>query len=149
MIKFRRILVPTDFSDFAKRAIDYACAMPMTENSEIILAHVIEPTIYPIHQVIQRHDALSFDQQVKKTCNNNLEDIAKEFSDRVALRPALLEGHPVGRLLGFADEEEVDLIVIATHGRTGLKHLFMGSTAEQVVRRAPCPVLTVRTEMAQ
>ncbi|MCA8943734.1 MAG: universal stress protein [Planctomycetes bacterium] len=146
MIKFKRVLVPTDFSEHAKLALDYAVSLPFEEGGELLLVHSIEPTVYPIHQVISRTDELSIENQVRKTCQMQLDDLAKEVTN-VNVRTLIRDGYASEELVEMADEEGCDLIVISTHGRSGIKHLLMGSTAERVVRKASCPVLTVRKPM--
>ncbi len=145
MIQYKRVLVPTDFSDHAKVALDYAVQLPFADDGELILVHAIEPTVYPIHRVIKQTDYLSLEKQVHETCQEHLDELAKAI-EGPAVRTVLRDGHGFAEICGTAEEENADLIVIATHGRSGLTHLVMGSTAERVVRKAPCPVLTVRID---
>lgn len=148
MIKFKRVLVPTDFSEHAKLALDYAVSLPFEDDGEVLLVHSIEPTVYPIHQVISRHDELSIENQVRKTCQMQLDDMAKAVTS-VKVRTLIRDGYASEELVDVADDEACDLIVISTHGHSGIKHLLLGSTAERVVRKASCPVLTVRKPMKQ
>lgn len=143
MIKYTRVLVPTDFSEHAKPALDYAKQLPFADGAEILLVHTIEPTVYPMEQVVTRVDALSMENQVRKTCQNQLDDLAAGV-EGVAVRTLVLDGYAAPEIIHTAEQEGVDLIVISTHGRSGIAHFLLGSTAEKVLRKAPCPVLTVR-----
>lgn len=143
MIQYKRVLVPTDFSERAKLALDYAAELPFAEDAELIILHAVEPTIYPTHHVIARTDALSIESQVRKACQEHLDEACATITG-VRARGELVEGYAAQEIVAAAEQEDVDLIVIATHGRSGLTHFLLGSTAEKVLRKAPCPVLSVR-----
>lgn len=140
--RIKNILVPTDFSKASKKALKYAEELARQFNARITILHVVEPMptadfgAYPI--------ALSQDQLLKE-----MKRTLDLFSRRKVAKNLLKEtkisvGRPFQEITDAARNLKVDLIVIATHGYTGLKHAFLGSTAERVVRHAPCPVLTVR-----
>jgi nucleotide-binding universal stress UspA family protein len=140
MLPFHTILHPTDFSDRSECAFRVACALARDYNAHLIVLHV---DYLPA--------ALYGDVLAAPRPEGYLERLREQLH---ALRPAdpgprieyrLNEGHPVPEILGVADEVRADLIVMGTHGRTGLGRLLMGSVAEQVLRKAACPVLTVRT----
>jgi nucleotide-binding universal stress UspA family protein len=147
MPKFQRILVPTDFSAASAAAIPYARDLA-ADGSEVILVHVMELPHYP---ALFEGTALvvpPIDETLRSQLRKQLDSVLeKEFGDHgVKARAILREGSPTRELLDCAKAEKIDLIIIATHGYTGVKHMLLGSTTEQVVRMADCPVLTVRVE---
>ncbi|MEZ6125611.1 MAG: universal stress protein [Planctomycetaceae bacterium] len=149
MITLNRILVPTDFSEFSRRAMDYACAMASRFESELHLLH-ISPAA---EMLIPEAAALGAENLVGHS--EALEQAAKAQLDRLPpggwengkpIIRATRIGAPFLEIVQYARDEEIDLIVLGTHGRSGLMHLLMGSVAENVVRKAPCPVMTVKPE---
>jgi nucleotide-binding universal stress UspA family protein len=150
MIRFQKILVPTDFSPAAKQALPYASELAKLHDAEILLVHVMELPHYP---TLFEGTALvvpPIDDSLRAQLTEQLQKAAHEVTETsgVRCRTVLREGPPTPELLDCAKEEGADLIVIATHGYTGLKHMLLGSTAEQVVRHACCPVLTIRADLA-
>jgi len=151
MVSFRKILVPTDFSKASQAALPLARVMAQCFSAELLLVHVLELPHYP---TLFEGTALvvpPIDDTLRTQLGEQLERLlADEVSSHgVTGRAILREGPPTSELLDCAREESVDLIVIATHGYTGLRHMLLGSTAEQIVRLAPCPVLTVRAGEAE
>jgi len=141
---FRRILWPTDFSPTAKAALPYAADLAADYGAQLVLLHVLP--LYSMY-VPEVSGAVWADVQrrAKVAAAADLRRHAAQVKDaRVRTHTVLAEGVPFDQILRVARRLRCDLIVIATHGRTGLKHAIMGSVAENVVRRAPCPVLTVR-----
>jgi nucleotide-binding universal stress UspA family protein len=111
--------------------------------------HVVERPVYfelgVAHNLQLRHDVDRWMRELKQEAANRLEALAKEIrSQKPGVRATLREGTPVEEILNAAQEAPADLIVIGTHGRTGLPHVLLGSVAERVVRGASCPVLTMR-----
>jgi nucleotide-binding universal stress UspA family protein len=140
--RFQRILVPTDFSDAGKQAARYAAAFAQLCAGEITLVHVIEPPPYP--EVGYAHIP-SKEAGLKRAASEKLEAQCKEFARAgVKSSSALRTGNAFHEIAEHAREQSTDLIVIATHGRGFIAHALLGSTAERVVRHAPCPVLVVR-----
>lgn len=145
-MKLARILVPIDFSEQSLKALHYAVCFAEQFGAELILQNVVQPVVYPseLGYVADEIPLLS-EQALVKSAGQRIDKLAQE-----AVRPPLKcqtlvsVGSPFHEITSAAQERNVDLIVIATHGYTGLKHVLMGSTAEKVVRHAPCPVLTVR-----
>ena len=141
---FRRILWPTDFSPVAKAALPYAADLAADSGAQLVLLHVLAlPSMY----VPEVSGAVWMEIQRKgrAAAMDELRRLAKQL-DRAKVRThaVLAQGVAFDQILRVAKRLRCDLIVIATHGRTGLRHVLMGSVAENVVRRAPCPVLTVR-----
>lgn len=140
-----KVLVPIDFSDYSKSALKYAVNFAKSFNAEIILIYVVEPVIYP--------PDFSMGQIAMPSINTEWDDRAKEELQKLAkseivgsanVKTVIKTGKPFVEIIETAKEENVDLIIIATHGRSGVEHILFGSTAEKVVRKAPCPVLTLR-----
>ncbi len=146
-LKMQNILVPTDFSEPSRKALRYAVSFAEEFGARITLLHVVKPVIpthedYPIRRVIQD------DKSLVSGAENALGQLCqREGINPGWIRKALVRlGAPSEEIMKVARESQVDLIVIGTHGYTGLKHIFAGSTTERVVRHAPCPVLVVRDE---
>lgn len=141
-LRIETILVPTDFSADAAAAVDYAFWLASRSQSTLVFVHVMEPTVYSVDFVLShpeisaeiRRGAIAAFGQLVETAKNR--GIAAEY--------ALVAGRPFTEIAQVAGERRADLIVMGTHGRTGLAHALLGSTAERVVRLAPCPVLTVK-----
>ena len=145
MIKITRILVPTDFSDFSRKALEYALALAETHGAEILLLHVVPPMTYAYEPGVVAANVSELDESVHRSCREKMDELqGTAVAGRVPCRTSIRDGAPFVEICRTAREEEMDLIVIATHGYTGLKHVLLGSTAEKVVRKAPCPVLTVK-----
>lgn len=146
MIKIDKILVPTDFSQNSMQALQQAVEFAKRFQAEIVLVHVIEPPVYPAMTFGAAAASLPvIHEEMRENASTHLEKIRAELEGSgLKARAELRDGSPFSEVIGLAKEEDVDLIVIATHGHTGIKHLLLGSTAEKVVRKAPCPVLTIR-----
>ena len=143
--EIKKILVPIDFSDYSKSSLKYAVNFARNFNASLILVYVIEPVIYPpdfsMGQIAIPTAGLEMDKRAKE----ELDKLAqKEISSDVNVRKIIKTGKPFVEIIETASEENVDLIIIATHGHTGVEQILFGSTAEKVVRKAPCPVLTLR-----
>lgn len=140
---FSRILVPVDFSDCSLDAVEYASLVARQAKASITLFHVLEPISYGLDFTIGH---VTERQQVREVMSRRLDDLAG------ALRRAHLTidchvsgGLPVDSILERVKTSGADLLVMGTHGRRGLSHVLMGSVAEAVLRKTPCPVLTVRS----
>lgn len=140
MIELRRILVPTDFSEYSAEAMKYACALAEKFDAELHLLHVLEMHVSST-PVFAGGLALSpHVQESREAAEKSLLHIA---SGRQAIR-ATVVGPPFLEILRYARDHQIDLIVMGTHGRSGLAHVLLGSVAERVVRKSFCPVMTVR-----
>jgi nucleotide-binding universal stress UspA family protein len=138
MLTIRTILHPTDFSDSSAAAFRLACSLAKERGARLLVLHVYPPPI--AHgEVVARRQPNGFHQQLW----DELHSVQPE-DPAVTVDYWLREGNPVAEILNLAGDEAADLIVLGTHGRTGLGRLLMGSVAEQVVRGAACPVLTVK-----
>jgi len=145
-MKARRILHPSDFSSASRPAFKKAVAMAKADGAELLLAHVLAfpaPILSDGYLSPKIYDDLS--RSMRADGQKQLDKlIAQAKAAGVRASGLLLEGMPADAINRAARGKRADVIVIGTHGRTGLARLFMGSVAERVVGGAPCPVLTVR-----
>lgn len=141
-LDFKTILCPIDFSDASYCALDYGLRFAQACNGTLLMAHVLHnPTSELFHP---DGYVLSFDQ-AKDHARDLLQNLCRERLGGYSRCEVLIDiGDPYEQLTQIASQRAVDLIVIATHGRTGLKHLVLGSVAEKIIRHAPCPVFVVR-----
>jgi nucleotide-binding universal stress UspA family protein len=145
LIKIQRILVPIDFSEHSKNALKYAVPFAEKFKASIDLLYVVEPTIYPADFSFGQIGFPNVEEELRTRGSHELENlIAKEIAGKVDARKIVRTGKPFYEINQYALEENSSLIIIATHGHTGMEHILFGSTAEKVVRKAPCPVLVVR-----
>jgi universal stress protein A len=138
------ILVPVDFSPHAERALDYAIMLAGKLPARLLLLHVIHT--FPLG-VTEMGPTLpqAYLQGIESEVRQSLEKYQQRLDEAgLAGETTITYGVPFEEIAQFAKTRQVDLIVIGTHGRTGLEHLFLGSVAEKVVRFAPCPVLVTR-----
>lgn len=141
----KKVLVPVDFSDYSKSSLRYAVNFAKLFNAEIYLIYVVEPVIYPPDFSMGQIAIPSVDVEIDKRALEELTNLAKkEIPPDVKSHIIVKSGKPYVEIIDTAASEDVDLIIIATHGRSGIEHVLFGSTAEKVVRKAPCPVLTLR-----
>jgi nucleotide-binding universal stress UspA family protein len=137
VFQLKKILVPVDFSDCSKKALQYALPFARQFEAELALVHVVQayvavPEMVPV-EVVSTRDAES-----------DLERLRQLTCEGVQSRAIVRVGLPHREITKAAQEFGSDLIILSTHGHTGLAHVLLGSTAERVVRHAPCPVLVVR-----
>jgi universal stress protein A len=147
MMEIRGILAPTDFSDFSKQALQEALELAQTFDAKLLLLHVVEPPPYPVEGLGLSPSSLEVNllDDLERMANIELAGVLPEAQRTgVEVGRHVVVGTPYRKIVEVAEAERVDLIVMATHGRTGLSHLVMGSVAERIVRTAPCPVLTIR-----
>ena len=142
------ILVPIDFSVHSKNALKYAVPMARKFGAAIHLVYVVEPTIYPADLGFGQVVLPGVEDELRQKGGAELQSlIRKEIGRAVPASWVVRTGNPHQEILREADERGVDLIVVATHGHSGVEHMLFGSTADRVVRHAKCPVLTVRPQM--
>jgi nucleotide-binding universal stress UspA family protein len=146
MIDLHTILVPTDFSKSSANALAYAAAFAEKFGAEVRLLHVVQDLALFIPEAVLAAPPLAPPVEQFLAAAREAMDLAIAGLARpeLTLHPEVAEGVPAEEIVRVARERGVDLIVMGTHGRTGLAHVLVGSVCEKVVRRAPCPVLTVR-----
>jgi nucleotide-binding universal stress UspA family protein len=140
------ILVPLDFSDHARNALRHALEMAETYGAGLQLLHVVEDNLHPYYAMAGTNSILELQPDIKEKSKEAMEKILEETKKKdIKADLHVVVGHPAREIISFADDHETDLIVIATHGLTGIEHLLMGSVTEKVVRMSQCPVFTVKS----
>ncbi|MEX0703235.1 MAG: universal stress protein [Planctomycetales bacterium] len=147
MIRLARILLPTDFSDNSALALNYAAAFAEKFQAELHLLHVVQDLVAMVPE-----PGLAFPppgeymNELKASAEQSLARLPDPATANIAsVVRVVRQGPPFVEIIRYAREQEIDLIVMGTHGHSGLAHVFLGSVAEKVVRKAPCPVLTIRS----
>jgi nucleotide-binding universal stress UspA family protein len=139
MLPIHKILHPTDFSDSAKPAFELACALARDYRATLVLVHVVPPT----HVFAPDGIAVPFPIQDEYDAQATLARM-HPADPEVTVEYHVRDGDPIAQILKIATDDAIDVIVMGTHGASGLTRLLVGSVAESVMRKAPCPVLTVR-----
>ena len=139
-LNLRKILVPVDFSECSRKALHYAIALAKQSQAEILLLHVLEMPAVPV----QAFETAFMEGTPEESAANELSEWQAHSGTTVPVKTEVCSGSASREIVRTANENNMDLIVIGSHGRTGLARLILGSTAERVVRHAPCPVLVVR-----
>ncbi len=146
-ISIRRILLPTDFSQPAKEAQQYAMALADRLGAELHLLHVA-PIVMPYADAssswIMPENVMQ--EQIEAADEHLGREVDAEWAARHHVKHTAVAGFAVDEILKYATEQQIDLIVVGTHGRSGLSHFVIGSVAEKLVRMANCPVLTVHPQ---
>ena len=147
MINLKRLLVPTDFSDSARHALTYGISFAREYKAELLLLHVVENlTVGYASDLFPVPMAEVFDE-ISGFARTELAKLAAQAREKeIAVRELVVQGKPSAEIIRVAKEETADMIVLGTHGKGMLDKALFGSTAERVIRRAPCPVLTVGLE---
>jgi universal stress protein A len=148
----KRVLVPVDFSGDSLNALAYARDLVKPFNAEVVVVHVIEPIYYaaPADMYMTSPNFAALIDEQQRAATQQLKRIATDLEKKGhRVRTVLKSGSPAQVIIDSAQRLGIDLIIMATHGHTGLAHLFMGSVAEKVVRTATCAVLTVRSTLLQ
>src|SRR5207237_10617373 len=143
----RQILLPTDFSGCANYAMPYAASIARVTQAKIICVHVVEPVVPTVGYtgLAEPLPIADVSEQLEDSAERELPKLAEaEEYAGIEIEEVIVHGDPAAEIVRVADERQVDLIVISSHGRTGLGRIIFGSTAEAVVRHAHCPVLVVK-----
>lgn len=144
MIEVKRILFPTDFSEHSEHAWTYALAFAKEFGAELHLIHVVAAPPH-VGEAYVTYDPKKLLEAMTAEANAQLDRMVEVARDAgLTFHRLVVTGVDFREIIEAARTREVDLIVMATHGRTGLAHALMGSVAEKVVRKAPCPVLTIK-----
>lgn len=139
------ILVPVDYSEHSKKALTYAKEIASIYNAKLDLLHIYEDLVFPQFYNLEENIKRRINEETRVSAIRKIEEMIQEIKGPDSEYDThIIGGHCAYEILNFAEGKKSDLIVIATHGLTGLKHFLLGSIAEKVVRRAPCPVFTVK-----
>ena len=140
-IRLKEILVPVDFSECMEKALSYAVPFAQQFNATVTLLHVVESPYLPASEM---GVVVDYDNQAE--VSKELEALRARLAGKVRCHTMIREGRAESEIVDVAKEMGSDLIILSTHGRTGLERLLMGSTVEKVARRAGCPILVVRPQ---
>ena len=146
MFPIRTVLAPTDFSGHAEKAVRYACLLAERLEARLHLLHVLSDIVPlgpdPMLAPVLPPEFYTENEEQSLAQLNGL--LRPDWGRPAGVEASIRWGDPVAEIVDYAGERAIDLVVIATHGRTGLSHALLGSVAERIVREAPCPVLTIR-----
>ena len=152
MLPFRRLLVTTDFSEISLEALPVAVEIAAHFSAEVLLVHVLPVDTATPWDIPPYADfglaslpLPDYERQVREEVERRLQVVASKHARGVTVRGLVGRGDAAAEIVRMATAEQSDLIVLATHGWTGWRHVVFGSVAEKVLREAPCPVLSVRT----
>ncbi len=144
-MQIKTILFPTDFSQGARAAMDHAVSLATTYHAKLVLLYVIQDISIAEWYIPSTLSVTDLVEDMQKSADQEMAKWVAEVSSKAGnVEKLIVRGVPFVEIIKTAKELNADLIVIGTHGRTGIDHMLFGSTAEKVVRKASCPVLTVR-----
>jgi nucleotide-binding universal stress UspA family protein len=146
-LQLRKVLLPTDFSSCANYALSYAASIARATGATIICVHVVEPIVPAVGYtgLAEPMPMADISEQLEDSAERQLPQLAEcEEFNGLDVEEVIVHGDAAAEIVRVAGEREVDLIVVSSHGRTGLGRILFGSTAEAVVRHASCPVLVVK-----
>jgi nucleotide-binding universal stress UspA family protein len=145
MIEIKKILFPTDFSEYSQHALRYAAALAESFKAKLYVMHACEHPFVGAGMEAYHFSVPEFSAEVQEQEKKTLEQITEELrAQKIDAESLFVIGKAYLEIVKCAKELEVDVITLATHGHKGISHFVFGSTAEKVVRLAPCPVLTVK-----
>lgn len=145
-MKIDTILFPTDFSEAADQAFESAVFLAEAHNAKLVVLHVVDQLHGFTHYEILALTPMEIVERLVKHAHENMQALINRVKDRVAATETVREGTTWEVICDAAKEENIDIIVMASQGRTGLSHALIGSVAEKVARHASCPVLVVRQQ---
>jgi nucleotide-binding universal stress UspA family protein len=145
-MQIHTIIVPTDFSEYAVHAFTWALDLATDRKAKIVLVHAAQAISYlAFPESVYVPDLQKMETEMISDAEKRVAEFAaKQGASTVPLETRVTVGEPVWEICQAATREHADLIVMGSHGRTGLSHVLLGSVAERVVRHAPCPVLVAR-----
>ncbi len=146
-MKAKTILVPTDFSKYSDKALELAVDVAKHNNAKIHLLHVVDIVQQCVADYcLSNADVASINSQIKAASDTNLKKMINKFNKNgVQIQGEVKEGTPYEQILKEQKSKKADLIVISSHGKTGLTKYLMGSVADKVVKGAPCNVVLVKS----
>jgi len=144
-MKFKKILFPTDFSPYSDVAMPYAVSFAEKFKSKLFILHVVEIFLPDPDYLGIYSDISKIYEDFQAESEKKMKEMkTMKILEGIDIQTSIVGGKPFIEIIKFARDNETDLIVMGTHGRSGLNHVIFGSTAEKVVRKAQCPVLTVK-----
>jgi universal stress protein A len=147
MLNFNLIVVTTDLSEYSLRALPYAVGLAERFDAKLKIVCVNEPALQISDVAFVGLDPVVSQREHRAAIKDALAKVVAGLPKSVDIEAKVLDGSAVEQIVNYANDTNADLIISCTHGRTGLSHVLMGSTAEALVRRSPCPVLTLKQPM--
>ncbi len=142
---FDRILYPTDFSDVSMKAVDYVKQLKDAGAKEVVVMHVVDERTIVVPDVFTGIDFVALENEMKRIAGGECNKIVEQFQGiGLSTRSVVKKGIPFQEILRTAQEEDVSLIVIGSHGKSNLKEMLLGSVSEMVIRKAVQPVLVIK-----
>lgn len=141
---FKKVLYPIDFSEYTEEITSYAVSIAKKYDSELHLLHVIPNLNYftPYESFLTPENLVAIERNIEKEIEKDFDKVVKKID--IPAKRIIRTGVTFVEIIDYIKEEGIDLVVMGTHGRSGIEHILIGSVAEKVVRKSPCPVLTVR-----
>jgi universal stress protein A len=141
---FKKIVCPVDFSEFTDEIIEYAVSIAKEYDAELHLLHVIPNLNYftPYESFLTPENLVAMERNIEKEIEKDFQKIIKKIP--IPVTKVIRTGVTFVEIVDYIKTEKIDLVVMGTHGRSGFEHILLGSVAEKIIRRSPCPVLTVR-----
>jgi nucleotide-binding universal stress UspA family protein len=141
---FKKILCPVDFSRFTQDFINYAADLAKKYGAELHVMHVVPTMTYftPYESFLTPENLIAIEKNIQDEVEDNFEELLKDQD--IPTKKVIKTGVPFVEIVAYAKSENVDLIVMGTHGHSGIEHILIGNVAEKVVRKSPCPVMTIR-----
>lgn len=147
MFTVSSLLVPTDFSENATQALNLAKEIARGSQATLHLLHIVEPVVYPADWSYAQVGFADIEQELSDNASTELTKLAEQLTaDGYRIETAVRRGRASDEICGYAADQGISIIAIGTHGRSGIEHFLFGSTTERVLRKAPCPVLSVRLD---
>lgn len=146
MISMKRILFPTDFSEFSLHALKYAQSFAEAYKAQLHIIHVVdEASLYWMAMGPNSLPIGPCTEELLEVARKEMSEfVGQHLADAKDVQSEVVLGRPFSEIIRYARESNIELIVLCTHGRSGLQHALLGSVTEKVVRKSPCPVLTIR-----
>jgi len=141
---FKKIVCPIDFSEFTDEILEYAVNITKKFNAELYLLHIIPNLTYftPYESFLTPENIVSIEHNIEIEIKKNFEKAVKKVD--IPVKQVIKKGIIFIEIIDYIKEEGIDLVIMGTHGRSGGEHILIGSVAEKIVRKSPCPVLTIR-----
>jgi nucleotide-binding universal stress UspA family protein len=141
---FKKIVCPVDFSEFTDEILNYAVNIAKKYNAELHLIHIIPNLNYftPYESFLTPENLIAIERNIEKEVDKDFDKITKTLD--MSVKKVVKTGVTFVEIIDYIKTEGIDLVVMGTHGRSAIEHILIGSVAEKVVRKSPCPVLTIR-----
>ncbi|MCK9227420.1 MAG: universal stress protein [Syntrophorhabdaceae bacterium] len=141
---FKKILCPVDFSQFTQEVINYALDLAKKYGAELHLMHVVPNMTYftPYESFLTPENLVAIEKNIQDEVERDFAKLLK--GNGVPTKTVIRTGVPFVEIIDYAKSESIDLIVMGTHGRSAIENILIGNVAEKVVRKSPCPVMTIR-----